>query len=360
MLWLVDGWRLSVSGAMLRHEPHPSRYSLLGATIVNLGISPGLLPGQQMLVRLKRMLGFFRASKWQPDVIHAFWAGETGVLAGLAGRLCSAPVLLSLAGGEMVALPEIQYGAQLKWRSRWQVALSIKLARRITVASQSMSDLAAQHGITAEYLPLGVDNRFFSPQKTMSGAPPWRLIHIASLNRVKDQPTLLRALKRVIENEQQVHLDIVGEDTLQGEIQALCSQLALDQYVTFHGFMPTDEMFPLLRRADLAILPSRHDAGPVATLEAAACGVPTVGTEVGYMADWSPQRALAVPMGDDDALAQAILSLLRAGPRRAAMGRAAQEWAKAHDADWTAAQFERLYTELLAHHGHSPLTSNAR
>jgi glycosyltransferase involved in cell wall biosynthesis len=51
-------------------------------------------------------------------------------------------------------------------------------------------------------------------------------------------------------------------------------------------------------------------------------------------------------VGDAAGLAAAALVLLRDNQRREALGRAAQAWARAHDADWTAAQFEAIYRRL--------------
>jgi len=75
--------------------------------------------------------------------------------------------------------------------------------------------------------------------------------------------------------------------------------------------------------------------------------VPTVGTAVGHVRDFAPDRALAVPVGDDAALAEGIQTLLGDGRRRKAMGEAAQQWARDHDADATAAAFERIYSDVL-------------
>ena len=82
-------------------------------------------------------------------------------------------------------------------------------------------------------------------------------------------------------------------------------------------------------------------------LEAAAAGVPTVGTSVGYVADWDPDRAVAVPVRNPEALADAITDLLHDPTRRATIGASAREWTLAHDADWTAAQFGRVYDEVV-------------
>jgi len=95
------------------------------------------------------------------------------------------------------------------------------------------------------------------------------------------------------------------------------------------------------------VVSSRHEAGPVAMLEAAAVGVPTVGTAVGHVRDWAPDAAVAVPVGDAAALAGAIAELLRDDARRLAIARRAQELALREDADWTCARIEELYAELV-------------
>jgi glycosyltransferase involved in cell wall biosynthesis len=91
---------------------------------------------------------------------------------------------------------------------------------------------------------------------------------------------------------------------------------------------------------------SRHEAGPLAVLEAAVAGVPTVGTAVGHIAEWSPDAAVAVPVGDAASLARETASLLGDDRRRLALALEAQRRALAQDADWTARRFEELYEEV--------------
>jgi hypothetical protein len=134
-----------------------------------------------------------------------------------------------------------------------------------------------------------------------------------------------------------VHLDIVGDDTLGGRVQRLCRALDLDAYVSFHGFQPTDVLASFYARAHLHVVSSRHEAAGVVCLEAACAGAPTVGTSVGYVADWAEDRAVAVPVGDSEALAAAIVALLADRDRRVRLAEAARSWALEHSADWTAA-----------------------
>jgi glycosyltransferase involved in cell wall biosynthesis len=173
-----------------------------------------------------------------------------------------------------------------------------------------------------------------------------KLIHVGSLNRVKDQPTLLRALAELLGSGVDFELDVVGEDTLAGEVQACAAQLGLTGKVTFHGFLTQRQLRPLLESASLMILSSRHEAGPYVLLEAAVAGVPTVGTAVGHLAEWAPQAALSVPVADWSALAGAIRQVLSDEDMRLRIARAAQERALTEDADHTAACFEALYGRL--------------
>jgi glycosyltransferase involved in cell wall biosynthesis len=174
------------------------------------------------------------------------------------------------------------------------------------------------------------------------------LIHIASLNRVKDQPTLLRALARLAKTGVDFEMDIVGVDTLQGEMQELLRQLDLGRRVRFLGFKTQRELRPVMESADLLVMSSRHEAGPAVLLEAAVAGVPTVGTAVGHIVEWAPSAAMAVPVGNPERLADAIHTMLADEDLRLRVARAAQCRALSEDADHTARTFEALYQRLAS------------
>jgi glycosyltransferase involved in cell wall biosynthesis len=97
------------------------------------------------------------------------------------------------------------------------------------------------------------------------------------------------------------------------------------------------------------LISSRHEAGPLVVLEAAAVGVPTVGTAVGHVAEWAPTAAVAVPVADPAALARAIIGLLSDEDARLRLAREAWQRASREDADYTARSFEALYSGLLLH-----------
>jgi glycosyltransferase involved in cell wall biosynthesis len=174
------------------------------------------------------------------------------------------------------------------------------------------------------------------------------LLHVGDLREVKDQRTLIAAVHRLHADGRDVDLDIAGEDTQGGALQSSSIASALGDKLRMHGRLPRAALRSLMERADLLVMSSRHEAGPVAVLEAAIAGVPTVGTAVGHIADWAPDAALAVPVGDDAALADAIGALLDDEPHRFAMAREAQRRAIAADADATASSYVQVYEALRA------------
>jgi glycosyltransferase involved in cell wall biosynthesis len=346
LLWLTErlARRNQVHVCVLDGADQPASYQLAGAQVHVLGRLAAGLPGTRALRQWRPLLHTL-ALIGKPDVIHSFWAGAGGALAGLAGHKLGVPAVLSIGGGELIWLPEIGYGGRGSWRGRAQAALALRLARAVTAGSRyAARPLHERCGV--EIVPLGVDLPSFAASAERAEGPPWRLLHVASINRVKDQTTLLRALRLIVDQEPSVQLDWVGEDTLGGAMQRLCAELGLTQHVSFHGFQPSQVVAPLFRTAHLHLLTSRHESQAVVVGEAAAAGLPTVGTAVGVLAELAPAAAWAVPVGDAAALASGALTLLRNPARREQLGRAAQAWAHAHDADWTAARFEAIYEQV--------------
>ena len=343
LLWLIE--RLARQHELhvfaLFQETHASRYELLGSTVHTI---------DRRSVKRNALKAVLAEHGRRPfDVIHAFWAGAAGALAALVGKLVACPVLLHLAGGELVAFPTIDYGGRRTIRGRAIVRFALWGAARVTAACPAMIAQAAKLGVAAERLVLGVDLRRWppSPPRRRTLGSSARLIHAASLNRVKDQSTLLRAMARLRDLDLDFHLDIVGEDTLDGEMHRLTETLSLEEHVKFHGFLPHTELRRLLAQADLFVLSSLHEGCGVVTLEAAVAGVPAVGTSVGHIAAWAPEAAVAVPVGDFDAMAGAVMELLNDEDRRLAVAREAQRRAIANDADATALRVNGIYQELV-------------
>ncbi len=349
LLWLVErlARRHEVHVYTLYQYPDPDDFQLAGASIHNIGGGRGLASGLGIIKRT--VSAITREHRRSPfHVLHGLWAGVTGLASNLAARRLGIPSVVTVLGGELFALPEIGYGGQLAAKSRFAISLALKYAAAVTSQSTYNVELLEKRGISPEVIPLGIDTRVFEPPDTPPIGPPWRLISVGSLNRVKDYPTSLRAFAEIRRHEPQASLSIVGEDTLNGEIQSLSRDLRLDGAVCFHGFQYNDTVAEMLRGSHLFLHSSRHESGPVSLLEAGGSAVPAVGTAVGHFWELCPEYVTAAPVGDHKALADAAIELIRDENRRRAMGEKLLGWARSHDADWTAKRFEELYLELIA------------
>jgi glycosyltransferase involved in cell wall biosynthesis len=325
----------------LRQEASADCWQLAGAHIHNIG------DGWPRLRAIRAIREEHRRAPF--DLVHAIFSGSCSFVAVVAAMSLGVPSLVHIAGGELVAMHHIGYGGRRFLKGRLREALVLRGANTVTAASEPIIDSLRALGLQARRVPLGVDLRSWPPLPPRSRrAGRAQLIHVASLNRVKDQATLLRALAVLAEAGVDFHMDIVGQDTLGGEMQRLAHELGLDERVRFHGFRTQRELRPLMEEADLLVMSSCHEAGPLVLLEAAVVGVPAVGTAVGHIAEWSPSAALAVPVGDWAALAQAIRRVLDDDDLRLRLAVSAQRRAVTEDADHTARTFQTLYLRVVA------------
>jgi glycosyltransferase involved in cell wall biosynthesis len=271
------------------------------------------------------------------------------MIAVATARALGIPSFIHVAGGELVSMPEIGFGGMQTWRGRLREPLVLRLARAVTAASTPVIDSLSALGLKALRIPLGVDLKEWPKREPRARDPsrPMRLIHVASLNPVKDQETLLRALDSLARSGEPFQVDVIGADTLHGKIMTLADTLGLSANVRFHGFLTQRQLRPLMEAADLMIHSSRHETGPLVVMEAAIAGVPTVGTAVGHIAEWAPQAALAVPVRDWAGLAEGIRRLMLDDALRMRLADNASRLAVREDADYTAACFLSMYRSAV-------------
>ncbi|MBB5866155.1 glycosyltransferase family 4 protein [Xanthomonas sp. 3058] len=335
--WLARSHQVHVF--VLHQEPMPGTWTLRGATIHNIGAQRTRLRAINAIRKEHRRAPF--------DLIQAIFSGHCSLIAVAAAKLLRRPSVVHIAGGELVALHAIGYGGRRRLRGRLREAVILRLADCVTAASAPIVDSLTALGIRAQRVPLGVDLRAWpaSAPRARTGEVA-RLLHVASLNPVKDQTTLLQAMAALKRADVAFSLDVVGVDTLDGAMQRLVQQLGLSEQVRFLGFKTQRELRPIMQSADLLVLSSLHEAGPLVLLEAAVTGVPTVGTAVGHLVEWAPICALAVPPGDWAGLAEAVRQVVADDELRLRLAWAAQCRAVREDAALTTRLFEKLYRQL--------------
>ncbi|GKS58904.1 hypothetical protein YTPLAS18_24310 [Nitrospira sp.] len=226
------------------------------------------------------------------------------------------------------------------WRSRYM--LRLKLQSRLAHATICVSD-AIRRRLVHEYGYLerntvtvrnGIDLRRYVPHggtgETAASAREIQLVCVARLSHVKRIDVLLRALATVVQSQQNWRCWILGSGPMEQELRDLVRQLKLDAYVAMLGQQPDVRSY--LHRADLFVLSSEKEGLPLALLEAMACGIPAVVSEVGGTGEVvvHGETGLLVKVGVVEDLAQAIVHLLVHAQERLKMGQAARRRIEEH------------------------------
>ena len=326
----------------------PSEYELLGARVVSVGPTKARTHLFRAAVTLGKLMSALRAAGGRFDTTSCL----LGVSSGNYWRLQPALLLTEASRrqyrrGRVGLAPDIRYGGMKSFRSRTAISATLRAANVVSAPSMYVVRSAANIRPDVRWLPTGVDTIIFRGSIKRTRSAPWRLVQVAGLNEVKDQKTLLKAVQRVAKVFPQITLDCIGVDTMNGRVQAIAHELGIADIIRFHGALTVDEIIPFYQDAHLFVQSSLHESMGAAVLEASAAGVPTVGTNVGIVAEMAPRSALAVPVNDSEALASGIVELLNNSVRREALALAAQDFARTYSADWTVAQFEEIYRNIV-------------
>ena len=142
-------------------------------------------------------------------------------------------------------------------------------------------------------------------------------------------------------------LDIVGNGPLQHDLEQLACELGVGSAVHFRGNIDHAALPDVYHAASAFVLSSRHEAQGMVAIEAAACGIPVIGTCVGVIPELVAADAV-VPIGAVDALAEALFATSTDADAR---GRARRIQARAQTAFGLApcvARFRSLYAQVMA------------
>jgi len=256
--------------------------------------------------------------RFQFNLIDAHFAYPDGYAAALLGRWFGLPVALTLRGTEVPQSRNPHLRGKLK-----DVLLR---ATRVFSVSESLRELAIQLGMApakGRVVGNGVDTSRFRPEdrhaaRARYGLPDSAkvLISVGALVERKGFHRVLAMLPELLRDQPELHYLIVGGGSPEGNLeQALREQVAalgLEQRVHFLGPIAPDELKWPLSAADVFVLATRNEGWANVFLEAMACGLPVVTTDVGGNAEVVCHASLGVivPFDDGGALKRAIANAL--------------------------------------------------
>jgi glycosyltransferase involved in cell wall biosynthesis len=338
------GWRVTVVALQGNGGAAANELRAAGADFHSLGMRKGLADPRGWT----RFIGWLRRNK--PAIVHAHLAQAAWLTRW--SRLCApVPVVIDTLHSSSTGGP----GRRLGYR------LSRNLPDQVTAVSHSVADahlsrrLVRREALTV--LPNGVDaDEWRSDAQAradlrmeMGLQEEFIWLAVGRLEMVKDYSTLLRAMVAV---PAPVRLVIAGAGPLLNNLARLSSHLGLYERVKFLGFEPNLKRW--LQAADGFVLSSRWEGLPMALLEAAACALPAVVTDVPGSREivLDGETGTLVPPADASALAWAMTAMMRTPPEeRRRMGACARQRVLEHfSLESSFDRWEELYGTLLSRH----------
>lgn len=171
---------------------------------------------------------------------------------------------------------------------------------------------------------------------------------IGRLEPVKGPEYLIEAAKLVIERFSKVKFLIVGDGSLRNKLEFRCKKLSIFDKFVFTGWR--EDIPEILAVLDILVLPSLNEAVGRILIEAGACGKPVVATSVGGIPEVvkDNETGILVPPKAPEALARAIIALLKSEEKRQKMGEAAKNWVDdKFSASRMVERVSNLYSELV-------------
>ena len=295
------------------------------------------------------------ARSFKPDIVHTHLA-KAGALGRVAARLAGVRVVVHTYHGSVFRGYFGQRESAVYLRI--ERALARITTRIVAITSGQRADLVslgiAPAGKIIE-IPLGLDLDQFRELPTRDDALaalglPGDLRYVtivARLVAIKDIPTFVRALARLIEARPDVCGLVVGDGPERAAVEAVARDLRLGDRCRFLGWRA--DLPNVYAASDIVALSSVNEGSPVSVIEAMAAGRAVVATAVGGVPDVVRDgTGVLVGAGDDRALCDAIGALLADPGRRAELGRNGRDLAlRRYGSSRLIEDIDRLYSDLL-------------
>lgn len=229
------------------------------------------------------------------------------------GKLKDVPVIINYRGGEAGAF----FNKSFFW-----VKPSLDCTTEIIVPSGFLQAVFNKRGYTTHIVPNIIDLSRFSPKEDSDHSSLQKdvtnILAARNLEPIYGNATVLRAFKLVKEKVPAVHLIIAGSGFEEKFLKKLTKDLAIENSVTFTGRIDNKDMPALYQSADIMVNGSLVDNMPISILEALACGIPIVSTDVGGIPQLVEHEKTALLVGAKDhaVMADALLTLINDEPKR--------------------------------------------
>jgi glycosyltransferase involved in cell wall biosynthesis len=201
-------------------------------------------------------------------------------------------------------------------------------AKMITSVSEAVAVELQEYGLDKNSITVirnGVDESVFHPSHR-KGTEKY-ILYTGRLSYRKGLFDFIESSRWVLNNYSDVHYIIPGKGELQNHLKDKAKQMGFDDKIKFLGFLDKERMINLYQNATIFVMPSHYEGLPTVLLEAMACGLPVIATDIGGNNEviTSYENGILIPPKSPREMAKAINILLQDEDLRKKLGKNARD-----------------------------------
>ena len=274
------------------------------------------------------------------NLCHAFFGIPCGAIAYQFRN--KMPYIVSLRGSDVPGFNK-RFGLQYVFLT--PIIKKIWRNARVVVAnSEGLKELALKSSPDQkiDVIYNGIDISEFEPCFEIHDV--LKMLCVSRLIERKGIRFLIEAISML--NDDKIELVLVGEGNQEKELKQLAKDLDVADRVEFKGYVDHDDIGDIYENSDVFVLPSSNEGMSNALLEAMASGLPVIVTDTGGTSELLDGNGVVVPMGDPNAIAQAVCELRDDPKARRRMGAKSREIAERMGWGAVSDAYSRLYRDM--------------
>ncbi len=319
--------------------------------IVRLSSLPAPFAGVQSRMVLPMFTrGLFK--KFKPDIIHSQLFLGIGLEALAAARYNKLPLI----GTNHTSITDFVHVEFMKKPSLKYAVWYYNCCDLVTAPSQSVFDEMITHGFKKPHQVLSnpLDLEIFYPRrekikyKKQFGLSGPAIVCAGRLSPEKNIEVVIKAIALAKLKVKDIELAIAGSGKQENELKRLVKKLELKSRVKFLGSLSHDRLAELYNAADVYAIASTSETQSLTLMQALACGLPAVAVNARALPEYVNQKnGFVVAPGDEKALAEKFVLLLKNKPLRDNLSQGAAFSARQYSAPEIAKKWEALYSKVI-------------
>jgi glycosyltransferase involved in cell wall biosynthesis len=246
-----------------------------------------------------------RLKKCSPDIVHTFLF-DGNAWGGMAAWMSGTPFITSRR--DMDIWKKKRHHALEAWLSKRSAGV---VANSQAARSYCLNNESVYNPDIYTVIHNGLKSFIINDANDKADNPPIKLLCAGTLSRKKNQACLIRSVASLVGQGKQIELTLLGSGPEEGNLRQLVESHSANSVVKFMS--PVDDIYEVLRKHHLLVIPSLYESLPNVMLEAMNCGLPVLAARVGGIPELieSGETGILVDKPEETQLAKAIEDVIK-------------------------------------------------